>query len=83
MRLIRADAAMYRKYIYSEESPLDCRICAYGGVDDANVRREHLEAWKEQTTGSFAVRMFAGGHFFLETAREELIRALGEDLNYS
>ena len=29
------------------------------------MRREHLEAWAEQTTASFAVRLFPGGHFYI------------------
>ena len=42
---LRADAALYRNYVYAEEPPLDCPIRAYGGTEDPNVRREHLDAW--------------------------------------
>ena len=42
--------------------------------------REHLENWAEQTTDSFAVRVFPGGHFYLNNAREEFARALDADL---
>ena len=77
---LRADAALYRNYIYSEEPPLDCPIRAYGGAEDPNVRLEHLEAWAVQTTSSFGARLFPGGHFFLQTAREEFLAALARDL---
>ncbi len=77
---LEADAALYRNYIYAEDPPLAVPIRAYGGADDPNVRREHLEGWAEQTTGSFAVRVFPGGHFFLNTAREPFLQALEEDL---
>jgi surfactin synthase thioesterase subunit/glycosyltransferase involved in cell wall biosynthesis len=77
---LQADAALYRNYVYAEDSPLPCSIRAYGGAEDPNVRREHLEAWAEQTTNSFAVRVFPGGHFYLNHAREEFARALEADL---
>jgi surfactin synthase thioesterase subunit len=77
---LRADTALYRNYVYAEEPALACPIRAYGGEDDPNVTREHLEAWKEQTSVSFAVRMFPGGHFYLNAGRAALERAISEDL---
>jgi surfactin synthase thioesterase subunit/glycosyltransferase involved in cell wall biosynthesis len=77
---LRADAALYRNYVYADEPPLDCPIRAYGGAEDPNVRREHLEAWAQQTTSSFALRLFPGGHFYLQTAREPFLAALSRDL---
>jgi surfactin synthase thioesterase subunit/glycosyltransferase involved in cell wall biosynthesis len=77
---LEADAAVYRNYIYAEASPLPIPVRAYGGADDPNVRREHLDGWREQTTASFAVRVFPGGHFFTITAREPFLQALGRDL---
>ena len=77
---LRADAALYRNYIYSEEPPLGCAVRAYGGTEDPNVRREHLEGWARQTTSSFGLRMFPGGHFFPQTAREDFLAALAQDL---
>ncbi len=79
---LRADAALYRKYAYAEDLPLDCAIRAYGGGEDANVRREHLEAWAEQTTTSFAVRLFPGGHFYMQSSQAEFLAALAADLEH-
>jgi medium-chain acyl-[acyl-carrier-protein] hydrolase len=62
---IEADAALYRNYIYADEPPLDIPIRAYGGDGDPRINREDLEPWRDQTTKSFAVRMFPGGHFYL------------------
>ncbi len=75
-----ADTELYRNYVYSEEAPLDCPIRAYGGLEDPNVSREHIEAWGRQTTSSFAARFFPGGHFFIDTARAAFLAALSEDL---
>jgi surfactin synthase thioesterase subunit/glycosyltransferase involved in cell wall biosynthesis len=77
---LRADAALYRRYAYTEDAPLDCAIRAYGGAEDSNVRREQLEAWAEQTTASFAVRLFPGGHFYMQPGQAEFLAALAADL---
>ena len=77
---LRADTSLYRNYVYTEEPPLDCPIRAYGGLDDPNIRREHLEGWREQTTSSFAVRVFPGGHFYLQSCPAEFGAALEADL---
>jgi surfactin synthase thioesterase subunit len=44
------------------------------------VRREHLDAWRNETTGAFSLRIFPGGHFFIDTARPAFLAALSEDL---
>jgi surfactin synthase thioesterase subunit/glycosyltransferase involved in cell wall biosynthesis len=77
---LAADAALYRNYIYQDAPPLPMAIRAYGGADDPNVRREHLDGWREQTTASFAARVFPGGHFYLTTARQRFLEALEGDL---
>jgi surfactin synthase thioesterase subunit/glycosyltransferase involved in cell wall biosynthesis len=77
---LQADTALYRGYVYREEPPLDCPIFAYGGAEDPNVRPEHLDAWRNETTGPFSLRLFPGGHFFIDTARPDFLEALSEDL---
>ena len=76
---LREDAAIYRKYVYAEEPPLDCPILAYGGTADPNVLPRHLEAWALETTATFAVRLFPGGHFYLQTHRQRFLKTLAED----
>ena len=77
---VRADTAVYRSYVYAEEPPLACPLRAYGGAEDPQVRREHLEAWAAQTTAPFQMRLFPGGHFYLRSAGAELRAALDADL---
>lgn len=83
MRLIlpplKADTMLYRNYVYSGEPPLPCPIRAYGGVSDPNVSREHLEAWAEQTSSGFALRMFPGGHFYLRSDQSGFLEAASRD----
>ena len=79
--VFRADAAVTETYAHTEEAPLDVPITAFGGVSDERVTRADLEAWRRHTRGAFALEMLPGGHFFLQTARAELLarvaRALG------
>ena len=77
---LTADAALYRRYVYTEDAPLGVPIRAYGGNADPNVLPEHLQGWREQTTAGFGVRLFAGGHFFLHESRAEVLAALAADL---
>jgi medium-chain acyl-[acyl-carrier-protein] hydrolase len=77
---LRADFALYESYRYSPEPPLDCPISAYGGLDDQHVKRRDLEGWRDQTSLSFSIRMFPGGHFFFRTAEPALLRFLAQEL---
>jgi len=78
---LRADAALYRRYVYAEEPPLDGAICACGGTADTNVTEAHLAAWREQTTGPFRLRRFHGGHFYLQPPGKEFLAAMEEELS--
>lgn len=69
---LRADARLYRNYVYQPRETLRIPIFAYHGADDPNVQPEHVEAWREETTGKFRRREFPGGHFFIQTAPEWL-----------
>jgi surfactin synthase thioesterase subunit/glycosyltransferase involved in cell wall biosynthesis len=77
---LRADTRLYRNYIYRDRPPLSCPIHAYGGEQDPNVKPEHLQAWQEHTTGAATVRMFPGGHFYLQSAQQQFLQALAADL---
>lgn len=77
---LRADFALCETYLYGTEAPFDCPIFAFGGLQDHNVRYEEISAWREQTSRTFMLRMFPGGHFFLHSARVPLMRAVSHEL---
>jgi surfactin synthase thioesterase subunit len=62
---LEADTALYRRYVYQEEPPLDVPVTAVGGDSDPNVGEHHIRAWSEQTTAPFTWQLLPGGHFFL------------------
>jgi medium-chain acyl-[acyl-carrier-protein] hydrolase len=78
---LRADARLYRNYIYTPGEPLEIPIFAYGGESDPNIRPEHLEAWRKQAAQRFALRQFRGGHFYLQSSPDAFLRALEADLH--
>lgn len=78
--IVRADFELDETYNYRQEPPLDVPLSAYGGIDDPDVSRERLEAWCQQTTTSFELRMFPGDHFFIHTSPALLLEAINQRL---
>jgi medium-chain acyl-[acyl-carrier-protein] hydrolase len=78
--LLRADFAAVETYLYVPEEPLSCPIFAFGGLDDSALPREHLEAWREQTSGSFRLEMISGDHFFVVSRRDALLQLVSRIL---
>lgn len=78
--MLRADFAVCETYVYRHEPRLTCPVSAFGGLDDATVPAEDLDAWREQTDAGFRLRQLPGKHFFVTSAAEQLLRALADDL---
>jgi medium-chain acyl-[acyl-carrier-protein] hydrolase len=77
----RADLALFETYRCAEEPPLDVPIGVFGGLQDPFVSRDRLLRWRDQTHSRFAVRMLPGEHFFLNTARSQLLTLLRRELD--
>jgi medium-chain acyl-[acyl-carrier-protein] hydrolase len=78
--VLRADLAVYENYVYSTEPPLNCPITIFGGLQDHRVSHGDLEAWRDQTSVSFSLRMFPGDHFFLNATQPLLLQVLSQEL---
>ena len=78
--LLRADFALYEKYQYYQEDPLQCPIVVYGGLKDESVPEKTLVSWGDLTSKSFKKKMFPGDHYFIRDNSEFLFRALIDDL---
>ncbi len=78
--ILRADCTICDTYQYTPDSPLDCPISAFGGLDDEDVPQEDLAAWKDQTSQSFRIEMFPGDHFFLHEHKSALLQSISSDL---
>ncbi|GHO70179.1 hypothetical protein KSC_090710 [Ktedonobacter sp. SOSP1-52] len=77
---IRADFTLSETYAYQDQALLTCPISAYGGLQDKEVTREDMAAWHLETRGQFIQRVFPGNHFFLHSAREQLLEVITREL---
>lgn len=78
--ILRADFSVCETYAFSDSAPLACAIAAFGGLQDAYVSREQLAAWQALTRGPFSLRMFPGGHFYLNQNQMLLLKAVAQEL---
>jgi len=71
---LRADIAALETHAPSpSRAPLACPISVFGGTADALTPREHLDAWRSETSGPFRVRVLPGDHFYLNAQRDALL----------
>ena len=79
--LLRSDMRLYETYVYDHEAPLDCPITAFGGLEDAEVSRQEVAGWSDQTRSRFRMHMFPGDHFFLNGKKDnDLLEAITIDI---
>lgn len=75
---LRCDLGWVDTYVYSEAPPLPVPIDALGGLDDAEVPRDHLAQWEAQSSEGFGMTLFAGDHFYLHHAAPLLCDLIAE-----
>ncbi|GAA3291309.1 hypothetical protein GCM10020295_07810 [Streptomyces cinereospinus] len=61
----RGDYKAAETYRYRPGPALRCPVLALTGDADPQVTVAEAEAWREHTTGPFDLRVFPGGHFYL------------------
>jgi surfactin synthase thioesterase subunit len=59
---------------------LDCPITALIGDSDPKVTVDEAAAWEEHSAGGFILRVFPGGHFYLEAHRGDVIATISATL---
>jgi surfactin synthase thioesterase subunit len=79
---LKADVTALETYQHLWEPPLDCPLSVYGGREDLRVGQPEIEAWREHTRATLRVRMFPGGHFFVDSHRAAVLEALRDDLQH-
>lgn len=77
---LRADFRVFETYRFSPGSQVRCPLSVFGGHDDHLVTSEELAAWADLATSRVTIRTFPGGHFFVRDARDEVLSAVGQDL---
>ncbi|MBB5158483.1 thioesterase II family protein [Saccharopolyspora phatthalungensis] len=77
---LRADFTLGEHYEFRPEPPLDSALTVLGGRDDERAPEDAMRAWQKQTSGAFRIRMFQGGHFYLNDQVAELTEEIGRVL---
>lgn len=66
MPALRADYRALGAYRWSAAEPLSVPVTALIGDSDPVVTVDEAAAWHDRTTGDFGLRVFTGGHFYLD-----------------
>lgn len=80
---LRADLELIETYQYADEAPLDCPIIAFGGQSDERASMAELAAWGAQSLRPLGARQLPGDHFFVQSARAELVPAIAAIISAS
>lgn len=63
-------------YSCAPGSVVSCPISAFAGVDDQIAPYDKMSPWSGFTTSNFAIRVFPGGHFYLDDNLAALVGAV-------
>jgi surfactin synthase thioesterase subunit len=77
---IRSDYRAAETYRYRPGPPLRCAVRAFAGADDPSAPAAEMQHWSGYTTGSFELREFRGGHFFLADHLPAVLAVISGDL---
>jgi medium-chain acyl-[acyl-carrier-protein] hydrolase len=80
VNILRADLAIFDSYQYQPEGPLDCPISVGVGQEDASVSLVDARAWQQLTSAPMTLRTFPGGHLFVNTAGDQILEMVQQDL---
>jgi medium-chain acyl-[acyl-carrier-protein] hydrolase len=78
--IIRADFQLADEYAYQPGRLLTIPVSVYGGSNDPEIPINDLAGWQAEVVRPIRVRVFPGDHFFLNSARADLLRDLGNTL---
>jgi surfactin synthase thioesterase subunit len=78
--IMRGDLTVLETYSFVAEPPLGVPVFLYGGQDDVQMTPASIEAWRAISAGDLTLRLFPGGHFYLQDDRERLLDVLTADL---
>ncbi|BCJ41908.1 oleoyl-ACP hydrolase [Actinoplanes ianthinogenes] len=71
--VIRNDYRAAETYRWTPGPALHCPITALTGDHDPKVTLTEAAAWRDHTNASFALRVFDGGHFYLNSHQADVL----------
>jgi medium-chain acyl-[acyl-carrier-protein] hydrolase len=77
---LRADFALCENHRFVSGPPLSSPITVFGSPGDSRAPVADLHGWRRHTDDAFHLRLFDGGHFYLNDAADEITAAIGATL---
>ncbi|MFE0605996.1 thioesterase II family protein [Streptomyces sp. NPDC058892] len=77
---LRADYRALATYVWRAGEPFTAPVTALTGDDDPMVTVQEAQTWREQTSGEFVLKVFPGGHFYLNDHMGGVAAAITEGL---
>jgi medium-chain acyl-[acyl-carrier-protein] hydrolase len=78
--VLRADMEMVETWRDAGGAPFDFPLTAFCGTEDREIARVDVEPWNEQTGARTDLHMINGNHFFVNTARADVLRVIARHL---
>lgn len=72
----RSDYRAIETYRNEPGFSLSCPVTVLAGTDDPHTTLDEASAWSEHTAADCEVRVFTGGHFFVDERRTEVADAI-------
>ncbi|MFI1285896.1 thioesterase II family protein [Streptomyces sp. NPDC020858] len=73
---VRSDYKAVESYRHLPGPPLGCPVVALTGDDDPRVTLDEAKAWSEHTVGGFELKVYEGGHFYLNSHATAVTEAI-------
>lgn len=77
---IRADFTLVANYVYQPSMPLEIPLTVLAGKSDPHVSQEDVVQWKKESRGPYEVHWFDGGHFFIDSQRDDVVACVNNTL---
>jgi surfactin synthase thioesterase subunit len=77
---LRADFLLARRLVLDEPEAVDVPLMVFGGAQDATVTEDELSGWRHMSNHPISLRMFQGGHFYLQPQMRCVVDAISDAL---
>jgi surfactin synthase thioesterase subunit len=81
LRVVRADYRAIETYSCPPGAVLECPVTVLVGDADPQVTLDEASAWSDHSNGDFDLRIFPGGHFYLDSHHAEVAGLLSASLD--
>ncbi|MCH9807192.1 MAG: SDR family NAD(P)-dependent oxidoreductase [Alphaproteobacteria bacterium] len=81
LKAVRADFKLAETHRVTNGARLQSPMTILGGACDPTLPPSALDGWSQHAADSFEKHIFPGGHFYTETARDELLDLIASSMD--